>query len=568
MTHAAIGSLVGLNLSSTAMKIERTRIMKTALLLSTSITSRLVAYSNVSTPFYNSAVTQQVIAAAEAAANQQTIDIASVEEDLSKPGPDNNLMIEYWDLTDDIIEGFQRIKEQGCKYLPKFRDENQNDFENRLSCAEFTNIYSDIVEGLAGKPFQEPIKLVESNDKETHPEIESFIKDVDGTGNNITSFAASTFFNGINSAITWIYVDYPKTDRTQIRTLADAKTAGIRPFWSFVLGRNVLEANSEIIGGEETLTYLRLLEPGNPNHVRIFVRTPDGKVSWALYEEQKRTDSKKTFIMIDAGPVTIGFIPFVPFFTGRRNGRSFRIFPAMRAVADMQIILYRQESGLSFTKTMSAYLMLAANGVAPEKGPDGQPKRVAIGPSKILYAPPDGNGNIGSWDYISPDAAVLTFLKNDIKDTMDQMRELGRQPLTAQSGNLTVITTAYAAGKAKTVVGAWAYGLKLALERALRYTALWLNISPSEFEPQVKIFDEYDDFTTDQAADLTALRGMRQDKDLSYEDYMKEMQRRDVLRGDFDAEENRKRLLDEVPSDNAATNEFGNSLGSNQPTKR
>lgn len=504
----------------------------------------------------NIGMIQSLLNAAMAASNQ--LIISSDQIDLSARNVDSAYMLPYWNLTDDLIVGYDAVKAQGAKYLPKFSDEPQSDYDARLQQTEMTNVYGDVVETLAGKPFEEAVTLEQDKNEETGEAIplpsglDDFVKDVDGAGNDLTSFVATTFFNGINSAIDWIYVDYPKVDAATVRTQQDVINNGIRPFWSHVLGRNVLEATSQIINGKETLIYMRILEPGNPNNVRVFTRTPDSIVTMMLFEERIESDGKtKSFILIDNAVITIGVIPLVPFVTGRRDGRSWKFFPTMRAAADVQIQLYQQESALKFAKTMTAYPMLAANGISPAKGPDGKPMKLAVGPNRVLYSQRDGgSGTYGSWSYVSPDAACLTFLKTDVKETMDQLRELGKQPLTAQSGNLTVITTAYAAGKSRSAVSAWALRLKGVVENAMKLTCLWLNIKPDDFEPCIKVYDDFDDFSTDQASDLGALQFARTNKEISHENYIAELKRRNTIRPDMDDEENKRQLLNETPSDN------------------
>jgi len=502
----------------------------------------------------NTGLIRSLINAALAASNQH--EATTTKIDLSARNADSAYMLPYWDLTDDLICGYEAVKARGDKYLPRFGDEPTGDYNARLEQTEMTNVYSDVVEILAGKPFEEAVTLEQKKDETTGKEIplpsdiDAFVKDVDGAGNNLTAFTATTFFNGINSAIDWIYVDYPKVDTTIVRSQQDLKDSGIRPFWSHVLGRNVLEATPQIINGKETLVRMRILEPGYPNHIRLFERMPDGRVDMGLFEERIEGDGKeKTFILVDHAVITIGEIPLVPFITGRRDGRTYRFYPAMRAAADVQIQLYQQESALKFAKVMTAYPMLAANGITPTKGPDGKPQKLAVGPNRVLYSVPDGQGNAGSWGYVSPDAAGLKFLKDDVKETMDQLRELGRQPLTAQSGNLTVITTAYAAGKTRSAVGAWTMRLRETLQNAMRLTCLWMNLKPSEFEPKICIFDDFDDFSTDQTADQSALQFARTNGDLSHENYIAELKRRNTIRPDLDDEENKRQLLDEVPDD-------------------
>jgi hypothetical protein len=504
----------------------------------------------------NVGLIQSLLNAAQAVAGQS----ASTDIDLGARASDMNANIPYWDTSDDIVAGYDAIKAGGTKYLPKFPDETTDEYQYRLECGEFTNIFRDIVEVLASKPFEEEIKFVETTGTDANTQvpqqIKDFVENVDGAGNNLTTYAATTFFNGIASAIDWIFIDYPIVDNSVIKTQADLTNAGIKPFWTHVLGRNVLEATTAVVNGNEELIKVRILEPGKPNYIRMFEKdVKTGLVNWALFEEKISADGRsKTYILIDSGLITIGVIPLVPFVTGRRDGRTFKLYPPMRDAADLQIQLYKQESGLNFTKIMAAYPMLAANGIKPEKGPDGKPLKLRVGPNRVLYCEPSGDGKVGHWAYVSPDAALMTFLAADVKATIEELRELGRVPLTAQSGNLTVITTAFATGKSKTAVGAWGQRLKKTLEIALEITAKWLNIA--DFKAQLDIYDEYDDFA-DQGVDQQTLVSARTNRDISRVAFLKELKRRNILMPEFDIEADVKELLKETPDDSDTADDDG-----------
>lgn len=475
---------------------------------------------------------------------------------------DTAAMVPYWDKVDAIVEGYEAVKLAGETYLPKFCDETKSEYAVRLELTKFTNIYRDVLEGLATKPFEEEVTILGDA---VPSQITEFAEDVDGSGSSLTMFSAVTFFNGINSAIDWIFIDYPTVAPGAVRTVADVKASGARPFWSHVLGRNVLEVRTINVNGSEVLEYMRIYEPGlgEPDHVRVFVRQPTGIIIWFLMVESTVEGNDEGFIKEADGILTIDVIPLVPFITGRRDGHSFKFFPVMRDAADLQITLYRNESGLEFTKTMAAYPMLAANGVKPDRNPDNSIKNIAVGPNRVLYAPADSAGNAGSWAYVEPQSTSLTFLKSDIDGTKQDLRELGRQPLTAQSGQLTVITTAVAAGKARSAVSAWALALKNSLENAMVVTAKWLAI---EYEPELNVFTEFDD-VTDAGKDLVQLQAMRVARDLSQETLWQEMKRRKVLSPEFDAEEEKKKLLDEVPSDGTDL-ENANDVPQNDPTQK
>lgn len=457
-------------------------------------------------------------------------------------------MLPYWNMVDDIMDGIEAMRLSADIYLPQFTDESSADYAFRVKLSKMTNVYSDIIEGLAAKPFEEPIDLIdgEGETQTPPPQIEAFVQDVDGSGNTMTVFAGATFFNAINSAIDWIFVDFSKRD-PKVVTIADAKRAGVRPYWSHVLGRNVLNVQSKVVGGEEVLTYMKILEPGEPDHIREFMRNDDGVVTWRLLEykaESTGTDTK--YVEIDSGIITIGEIPLVPLVTGRRNGRSWKIQPAMKSAADLQVELFQQESDLKYAKKLTAFPMLAANGIAPQMEADGKtPKKIATGPSRVLYSTPDNaTGKVGSWSYVEPSAESLKFLSDDVKETIQNLRELGKQPLTAQAGNITVITAAVAAGKAKSAVKAWAYKLKDTLENALLMTAKWYGI---KYDPIVHVFVDFDEYM--EGEDINALLTMSEKNKISDETLWEEAKRRGVLSSNFTANRERKRLLKQLPGD-------------------
>ena len=469
--------------------------------------------------------------------------MADQRDKMTERSHDSAEMLEYWDLTDTLIDGICELREKGEKYLPRFPAETTDNYKFRLNhTTTMTNIFADIVESLTVKPFEKETTLVGTD---VPQELQDFTDDVDGSGNNLTVFASQYFYNAIKSGLVWLFVDYPTID-PNIVTAADAKAAGLRPFWSIVLAENVLEVCSQFIKSKEQLTYIRIIEPGEPDHIRVMERDSTGVVTWSLYAKTDQwNDDEKTFYRLESdGVLAIDEIPMVPLFTGRREGKSFEFDPPLRAAADLQLHLYRQESGLNYTTTLTAYPMLTGNGVKPERDAAGNIKPLPTGPNVTLYAPPNADGTVGSWRFIEPSSNSLIFLSSYIKDIILNLRELGRQPLTASSSNLTTVTTAFAAGKSKSSVKAWALLLQNVLENAYRITAKWMNL---DYSTAVSVYTEFDEFV--DGKDYDALRAARDGGDLSQETYWEECKRRGLLSERFDPIQEAARLLNEQPGD-------------------
>lgn len=480
--------------------------------------------------------------------------------EILKRSPDIETMVPYWDKVTDILNGQEAVKCAGTAYMPMFPDESTKDYDFRLQISKFTNIYRDVVEGLASKPFQNEITLL--GGEGIPQELLEFAENVDGAGNNLTSFAALTFFNGINYALDWIFVDYPSVPNPEVITVAEAKNMNLRPFWVHILAKNVLEIRTEMKGSKQIITYFRHMEPGfgdEPMHVREFVKNENGQIDWRLYVEVLNDKGEKEFIVEQEGVLSIDFIPMVPFVTGRRDGKSFKFYPPMSDAADLQITLYQNESALEYIKMLTSYPMLATDGTRVPMEADGKtPKKVAVGPNRVLYGVPQDNGIGGSWKYVEPQANSLEFLQKNIDKTKNDLRELGRQPLTALSTQLTTVTTSIAAGKAKSAVTAWCFNLKDALENALLVTMKWMN---SDYEPEVNVYTGFDN-VLDDGQDLEELGKARERRDISVETYWEELKRRKVLSPEFSVELEKKRLLEDIPVDEPDLNS-GNEADNN-----
>lgn len=477
-------------------------------------------------------------------------------EEMLRRSPDIELMVPYWDEVSAILEGKNAIQDGKELYLPKFPDENDRDYDFRLKVGKFTNIYRDVVEGLATKPFQDEISLISSGSGDIPQEVIDFAEDVDGCGNNLTTFSALTFFNAINYAIDWIFVDYPTVDDPFAVTLADAKKMNLKPYWRHILAKNVLEVGTRMQGSKEIITYFRCQEPGFGDEkmkVREFVKDYEtGKINWYLWEEYFDDITKQTkFLLVRQGVLSIDFIPVVPFMTGRRDGKSFKFYPSMKDAADLQITLYQNESALEYIKVLACYPMLATDGVKPKMGPDGKPAKVGVGPGRVLYGVAMDNGMGGTWKYVEPNANSLEFLQKNIDKTKNDLRELGRQPLTALSTQLTTVTTSIAAGKAKSAVTAWALGLKDAIENALAITMIWMG---KKYEPEVNVYTGFDN-VLDDGSDLEELGKAKERGDISLETYWEELKRRKVLSPEFNVERERKRLLEDIPTEAVDTSD-------------
>ena len=264
---------------------------------------------------------------------------------------------------------------------------------------------------------------------------------------------------------------------------------------------------------------------------------------WRRREQNERGEDGSQWAR-ESGPTTLPLdrIPMVPVILGKRDGMSWRIDPPLRDAAYLQVELYQQENGLKNIRNLTAYPMLAGNGIDPDVGEDGQPRNIVIGPNTVLYGGGGERGG-GQWTFVEPGGTSLNFLRDDIKDTITELRELGRQPLITPAPNITAVSASSAAQTSNTAAQAWVATLTDALHLAGEMTAEWMDLADAKFGVTI-----HSDFDVGYGSDDTGRLFDMATGDaplISREAFLAEMQRRGVLSPTFDAEADLEKLAGE-----------------------
>ena len=477
---------------------------------------------------------------------------------VQEKGPDEKSsdyrqMADYWEMVHTILGGAEAMRAKQHHYLPKFPNESVEDYNYRRKWAPFTNIYLDVSKNLASKPFSKETALKDG----AAQSLVDLATDIDGQGNNLHVFASNLFQRGLDNAIDWILIDYTKAPidgGVRVRSVAEEKAQGLRPYWIHIGADKVLAVYSDFSAGKEWIIHARIKEDVIERNewdeklterVRVFDRIKRGDGTFApatfqVYEKQRDSTGKESWISIEGPtPIDIGIIPMVPFTTGKRVGGTWQFRPPLRDIAYLQIEEYQQESNLKSVLELTCYPMLVGAGVGAtdEKG---VAIRVPAGPRAVLFAPMGGTGVHGDWKFIEPNSASLKVLMEKLDATQKAMRDLGMQPLNV--ANLTVITTAHVAEKTHSSVQAWALALKDAIELAFAYTILWLKDGSAQ--PDV---DVYTDFAVhmEKHSEIETLLKAQSQACISKLTVQSEFKRRGVLSDDFDPKDEELQLAKE-----------------------
>lgn len=448
--------------------------------------------------------------------------------DPSTPSRDYSEMESYYEEVSDFVAGSDVVIRKRTKYLPKFAGEDDNDYLDRLMGAKFTNVFLDILEDMSSRPF---VKTVELMDSSKTPELVQIQENIDGAGRHLHVFAGEVFLNSIAYTVDWILVE--KDVQNGAMSRLDETIRGSRPYWVRVPAASVLAVKSEYVGADEVFYHVRIKEIAlvrdgyleveetrileyNRERTETASGVTFGPATWKRHRwvEDKNAiatlpkEMRGRWEVMESGDVGIGIIPIVPVSSGRRVPGRWMFSQTMKSPIHLQKVLYQNETNLEYTKKLTACPMLVGEGIEPPVRQvtqmiDGRPVhteetvKIRVGPKTVLFTPPTVNGGSpGTWRYVETNAEALKFLAEECDRLERQLREIGRQPLTNDSGNLTVVTTAFVAQKGNSAVQSWALNLKDGLEQAFKITCMWLKLE--RVEPEVYV---YTDFQVDHQSD-------------------------------------------------------------------
>ena len=466
-----------------------------------------------------------------------------VEDGPATPSSDYQAMADYWQMVRAIMAGLPGLMDCAETYLPKHLEEGFEVYTDRLRNARLTNVFAKVVSDLSLRPFAKPMTLTDDTD----PKLAELANDVDLRGNNLQEFSEGLFRSALTDGVTWIVVDQMQGIPDLI-SVADERRMGVRPFWRQYKADDVVAVYSDFVGGKERLTELRLRErevkrtkweEKEVNYVRVFRLNDDGTPEWERWrkmDNQEAAASKEKWAL-DEGPHTLELdhIPAIPVMFGRRKGQTWQVEPPLQDAAYLQIELYREENNLKHIADLTAFPMLAANGMEPMRGKNGEPVKATVGPNTVLYGGRGlGDQGAGSWAYIEPSGTSLRFLEDRIERDIKHLHELGRLPLETPAPNMTVVSAAGASESSRSAVQSWSIMLEDALAQAMAVTGEWMNTPDASFG--VSLFKDFSvGLGESDTAHLLAM-ATADPPLLSRDAFLVEMVRRGILSGTFDAD--------------------------------
>jgi hypothetical protein len=442
-----------------------------------------------------------------------------MSDDPSKTLPVVDDMGEDWAIIDALMGGTRAMRKAGTKFLPQWPKEESDAYQARLKTSTLLPALSETVQNMTGRVFADPITLTD----DVPDQIKEMAEDFDLQGNNLQVWAQSLFSGGLSHGLFHVLVDHPKSEG--IKTKAEEKSAGVRPYTVMIKPGQVLGWRSENKGGEQVLTQFRYKECvevddgafGTKSVDQIRVLVPGG---WATYRETDDGKGQKTWQIFDEGLTSLTVIPLTTFYT-KRTG-FLTATPPLLELANMNIKHWQSQSDQDNILHVARVPMLAVTGLD-----DGQ--TITVGAGSATSLPKDCD-----MKWVEHSGKAIEAGRQSLIDLVEDMRLAGAKLL--QKEKQTVKTASQSeeeAAQEMSPLQTMAGQLEDALDQVLQFFALWMNI---EDGGHVKVKGNFDvDFSPETT--MPFLLNMNINGVLSDQSLFEEVQRRGLLSDELDWEE-------------------------------
>lgn len=496
-----------------------------------------------------------------------------------KKGPGNlsaqtMVMLPFWQQADALLGGTSVMRKAGKKYMPMHTGEDKGRYKERLELATLFNQVELTLNGWVGRPFRDGLKLGE----DVSPEIVALKNNIDRQGTNLDTFARKWFRVGLAKAFCHVLIEspVPKTpEHGGPLTRQDVEDQKIRPYWLLIEPDQILGARSEVIEGEEKYVHVRILEttqepdPEDPEFSQMLVRkirvydrneTDDGPIVIVrIYREDETGD----YVLESTNDIGVNFIPLVTYYSDRQG---FLLGKApLQDLCDLNVKHWQEQSDQDSILRVARFPILAGAGVEDLDGgsPTGTGGKGAgmagstgtpIGPYTFLVS----EDPQAKFYYVEHTGKAIGAGQLSLDKLEDKLAAYGSEFLKKSPDRQTA--TARTLDSAESISPLMSFTLDFidAMETALTMTAAWMDL---ESTPHPETGEDYAgkvilllDFGPENVSghDISALTTATQDKVLSTQNFRREMVRRGILRDNFEEDQNKKELEEDLEIFNKA----------------
>lgn len=454
--------------------------------------------------------------------------------DISTPNLDYNNMIEAWDINDALMGGTLYMRKLGEQYMPRWPNEDKEDYKKRLSVATLLPTYEETIKKNNGRVFAEPIVLSEK----TPERIKELATNIDLEGTRLDVWSQEFFSISSQYGLAHALVDFPRVNGDEVKTKADEKAVGARPYVTMLNPRQIIGWKSKAVGGKVVLTELRIkevvIEDGEnyqQTKVEQIRHVMIGKVE--IYRQGKGDNGETTWVVFDQWETSRKDIPLVTLYT-KRTG-FMRGSPPYLNLGLLNIKHWQSQSEQDNILHIARVPLLVVYGLAEDQ-------ELTIGASSATeFADRTKNG----MEYVEHSGSAIGAGKTSIEDLENQMRQAGAKLLrTENTSTKSIDQTNEEKMQENSPLYTMANSLEDALDNILQIMAEWLGL-PDGGNVDVRTEIEVAEQEFNATAAL-AIQALRQGGDIRRIDAIRSLQSLKVIDPDANAES----VLDELNNQN------------------
>lgn len=441
-------------------------------------------------------------------------------------------MLPIWNKADAIVEGQTAVHEAGELYLPRLKEQSNDDYGAYKMRASFFNASGRTLDGLVGMIFRkEPVVEIPAG-------IQPIIDDLDMAGNGLGVFADMLTREVIKKSRIGVLVEYPQVTQ-QPKNLAEASTSNLRPYASVYKAKTIINWRVERVNNLSQPTMVALMEEYIKSddgfaaecapQIRV-LKLEEGRYLQRIY----RQDAGKKWMQFGGdivplkGNAPLNFIPFYVF--GAQSNDLNEQMPVLLDLFDLNLAHYRTtadyEHGCHFAGLPTAVI----SGYEAKEN-----EKLYIGSAAAWIFPlPDAKAS-----YLEFTGQGLGALENNLAGKEKQMAAIGARFLEQQKNGVEAENTMRirSAGENSVLAGI-ANMVSAQLSKMLTFMAEWQGINQ---ECLIQLNTDFMPVTMN-AQELTALVAAWQGGGISRETLFHNLQQGEVIAGDVSFADEQERI--------------------------
>ncbi|MDG3394285.1 DUF4055 domain-containing protein [Vibrio parahaemolyticus] len=400
-------------------------------------------------------------------------------------------------------------------------------YKSRLKRTVLANFTERAVQNYVGKLFKQPVSLDSKREKAL---VDELALNIDGQGTSVTQLATEAAEDLLWQGCGGFLVDASVDNQRGGYALwvSPSRILGGK----FRNGELVLLRIQEVIERDDGEWGTELIDA-----VKVFKKVGD-KVTWAQYIKQKddKGQNAQNGYVMDGkwNDHPLPVIPFIPVLAGgHKPCQLFEKSPLM-SLAELNIAHLQKSSGLGDILHKSQHPILFIKGMPPGNSDKKPTIKTGVGNA---VAVPDPSADM---KYVEPSCNAISKAQEEIEKLEKQMEALGLEMLT-KKGSETATGRSLDADVANSALGTLSDAIAQGLKKALKLLGDFNIANVSDVE--VKLNKDFG--LSMSSTDVSALHAARAAGDLSYETYMRELKRRNIVDESIDLDKNREELSKE-----------------------